>query len=254
MNNKIDRRKKYILVLDVETAGDVEKNPLCYDVGFLVADKKGNIYEEHSFAIEEVFDDDALMRSAYYYTKLPLYREKISQGIMKVKPFRYVRKVILNLIEKYNIKQVAAYNAYFDFVKALNNTWQELTNYPFFFPYEVGKNLEINCIWHMACQTIFSQKTFPKWAIENGFYSKSGNLKTNAEVAYNWLMKSDDFVEEHTGLEDARIETEIMAWCYRQHKKMSRKINRMCWRIPTKIHSEKISEINMKEFEASFQN
>ena len=56
MNNKIkiDRRKKYILVLDVETAGDVEKNPLCYDVGFLVADKKGNIYEEHSFAISEI--------------------------------------------------------------------------------------------------------------------------------------------------------------------------------------------------------
>ena len=103
---KIDKRKKYILVLDVETAGDVEKNPLCYDVGFVVADKKGNIYEEHSFAISEIFDDDALMRSAYYYTKLPLYREKISQGIMKVKPFRYVRKVILNIIEKYNINGV----------------------------------------------------------------------------------------------------------------------------------------------------
>lgn len=251
---KIDKRKKYILVLDVETAGDVGKNPLCYDVGFVVADKKGNIYEEHSFAISEIFDDDALMRSAYYYTKLPLYREKISQGIMKVKPFRYVRRVILNIIEKYNIKTVAAYNAYFDFVKALNNTWQELTNYPFFFPYEVGKNLEINCIWHMACQTIFSQKSFPKWAFENGYYSKAGNLKTNAEVAYNWMMKTTDFVEEHTGLADVYIEVAIMAWCYKQHKKMNRKINRMCWRIPTKVHSEKIAEINMKEFEASFPN
>ena len=251
---KIDKRKNYILVLDVETAGDVEKNPLCYDIGFIVADKKGNIYEEHSFAISEIFDDDALMRSAYYYTKLPLYREKISQGIMKVKPLRYVRKVILNIIEKYEIKQVAAYNAYFDFVKALNNTWRELTNYPFFFPYEVGKNLEINCIWHMACQTIFSQKSFPKWAFENGYYSKAGNLKTNAEVAYNWMVKSTDFVEEHTGLADVYIETAIMAWCYRQHKKMNKKINRTCWRIPTKVHSEKISEINMKEFEASFQN
>lgn len=252
--NKIDKRKNYILVLDVETAGDVEKNPLCYDVGFVVADKKGNIYEEHSFAISEIFDDDALMRSAYYYTKLPLYREKISQGIMKVKPLRYVRAVILNVMKEYNIKTVAAYNAYFDFVKALNNTWRELTNYPFFFPYEVGKNLEINCIWHMACQTIFSQKTFPKWAFDNGYYSKAGNLKTNAEVAYNWMMKSTDFVEEHTGLADVYIETEIMAWCYKQHKKMNKKINRSCWRIPTKVHSEKISEINMKEFEASFQN
>ena len=186
---KIRQRKNNILVIRCRNSWRRWKNPLCYDVGFVVADKKGNIYEEHSFAISEIFDDDALMRSAYYYTKLPLYREKISQGIMKVKPFRYVRRVILNIIEKYNIKTVAAYNAYFDFVKALNNTWQELTNYPFFFPYEVGKNLEINCIWHMACQTIFSQKSFPKWAFENGYYSKAGNLKTNAEVAYNWMMK-----------------------------------------------------------------
>ncbi|MCB7071799.1 hypothetical protein LIZ76_18065, partial [Caldibacillus sp. 210928-DFI.2.22] len=76
-----------------------------------------------------------------------------------------------------------------------------------------GKNLEINCIWHMACQTIFSQKSFPKWAFENGYYSKAGNLKTNAEVAYNWMMKTTDFVEEHTGLADVYIETAIMAWC-----------------------------------------
>ena len=244
---KIDKRKNYILVLDVETAGDVEKNPLCYDIGFVVSDKQGNIYEQFSYAIEEIFDDSALMCSAYYYNKLPLYHKKISQGIMKVKPLRYVRKVILNLIEKYNIKDVAAYNAYFDFVKALNNTWQELTNYRYFFPYDVSKNLNINCIWHMACQTIFSQKTFPSWAIENGFYSKAGNLRTNAEVAYNWLMKTDDFVEEHTGLEDVLIEVQIMAWCFKQKKKMSRKINRMCWRIPSQVHKETIFKINMKE-------
>lgn len=244
---KIDKRKNYILVLDVETAGDVGKNPLCYDIGFVVTDKQGNIYEQFSYAIEEIFDDSALMRSAYYYNKLPLYDQKISQGIMKVKPLRYVRKVILNLIEKYNIKDVAAYNAYFDFVKALNNTWQELTNYRYFFPYDVSKNLNINCIWHMACQTIFSQKTFPSWAIENGFYSKAGNLRTNAEVAYNWLMKTNDFVEEHTGLEDVLIEVQIMAWCFKQKKKMSRKINHVCWRIPSQVHKEKIFEINMKE-------
>lgn len=244
---KIDKRKNYILVLDVETAGDVEKNPLCYDIGFVVADKKGNIYEEHSFAIEEIFADDALMSSAYYYNKLPLYHQKIASGAMKLKPLRYVRAVILNVMKKYNIKTVAAYNAYFDFVKALNNTWQELTNYRYFFPYEIGKNMKINCIWNMACQTIFSQKSFPSWAIKKGYYSKAGNLKTNAEVAYNWMMKSSDFVEEHTGLADVYIETEIMAWCYRQHKKMNRKINRMCWRIPTKIHKDKINELNLKE-------
>lgn len=247
MQSKIDKRKNYMVVLDVETAGDVSKNPLCYDIGFVVTDKRGVIYETFSYAVEEIFDDDALMRSAYYFSKLPLYREKISQGIMKVKPLRYIRRVLLNTIEKYGVKQVAAYNASFDFHKALNNTWRELTNEKYFFPYNVAKNLEINCIWHMACQTIFSQATFPKWALDNGYYSKAGNLLTNAEVAYNWLNKFNDFHEEHTGLADVFIEAQIMTWCYKQHKRMNKKINSYCWKIPNILHKQKIFEYNENE-------
>ena len=48
-------------------------------------------------------------------------------------------------------------------------------------------------------------------------------------------------------LEDVLIEVQIMAWCFKQKKKMSRKINRVCWRIPSQVHKEKIFEINMKE-------
>lgn len=73
---KIDKRKNYILVLDVETAGDVEKNPLCYDIGFVVADKQGNIYEQFSYAIEEIFDDSALMRRVLITTINYLYITK----------------------------------------------------------------------------------------------------------------------------------------------------------------------------------
>ena len=40
MENRIDRRKKYILVLDVETAGNIG-SPLVYDLGFAICDKKG---------------------------------------------------------------------------------------------------------------------------------------------------------------------------------------------------------------------
>lgn len=244
---KIDKRKKYILVLDVETAGDVSTNPLCYDIGFVVTDKKGQIYESFSYAVSEIFDDDALMRTSYYHEKLPMYHERIKNGTMKLKSLRYIRAVIMNTMNKYNIKTVAAYNAYFDFVKALNNTWNELYNYKYFFPFKFWQDKEINCIWNMACQVIFSQKTFPKWALENGYYSKAGNIQTNAEVAYNWLIKDNDFKEEHTGLSDVFIEAEIMAWCYKQHKKMNKKINRYCWKLPQKIHKQAIHDFNMKE-------
>ena len=43
-----DKRKKYFLVVDVETANSLD-DPMVYDVGFLVGDKQGNIYEKEIF-------------------------------------------------------------------------------------------------------------------------------------------------------------------------------------------------------------
>ena len=40
----MDRRKKYYLVVDVETANSTQE-ALVYDLGFAICDKKGNIYE-----------------------------------------------------------------------------------------------------------------------------------------------------------------------------------------------------------------
>jgi hypothetical protein len=84
----------------------------------------------------------------------------------------------------------------------------------------------------MACQTVLSQKGFRKFATANGFVSPAGNLRTSAEVCYAYMTKNPDFSESHTGLEDVRIEVEIMAWCLRQHKKMSDRVIWNPWHIP----------------------
>lgn len=242
---KIDKRIKYKLILDVETAGDVAKNPLVYDIGGAVTDGKGRIYETFSFLVSEIFNDDALMRSAYYFNKLPLYFLKLERGEIELKDFKSIKWYITNLLDKYNIKEIGAYNSNFDF-GALNNTYQELFNFPYFFEYRHNSIKKI-CIWHIATQTIFLQKTFPKWAIENGYYSKSGNIKTSAEVAYRWIYKDTDFIEEHTGLSDVLIEVEILAHCIRQKKKMNKWINPYCWRIPQTFHKQKIFDLGMNE-------
>ena len=54
------------------------------------------------------------------------------------------------------------------------------------------------------------------------------------EAVYAYMTKNADFDESHTGLADVLIETEIMAKCFAQHKKMDKSINRSCWRIPQK--------------------
>ena len=81
MENKIDRRIKYVIVLDTETApmdkdaqGVEPYNMLVYDVGFAVCDKRGNVYETFSFVNYDVYVcEKSLMKSAYYADKIPLY-------------------------------------------------------------------------------------------------------------------------------------------------------------------------------------
>jgi hypothetical protein len=133
------------------------------------------------------------------------------------------------MLEKYNVKVVMAYNAAFD-TKGLNTTQRYLTKsaYRWFLPY----GIKVECIWHMACQTICSMKRYYDFCHEYGFVSKSGNIQTSAEVVYAFLTNNPDFEEEHKGLDDVLIETAIFAECRKKHKKMNRNINRACWRIP----------------------
>lgn len=221
--------KDYYLVLDVETANSTD-DPLVYDLGFAVCDRKGNIYEAESYVVSDIFyKETELMQSAYYHEKLPKYYEGIKEKAFKVINFYTAKKRIADLIEKYNIKAVCAYNASFD-TKALNTTQRYLTNskYRYFLPY----GTEVYCIWHMACQVICTQKRYIKFCLDNGFVSESGNIKTSAETVFAYMTKNEKYEECHTGLQDVLIETQIMAKCFAQHKKMNKKINRLCWHIP----------------------
>ena len=221
--------KDYYLVLDVETANSTN-DPLVYDLGFAVCDRKGNIYEAESYVVSDIFyKETELMQTAYYHEKLPKYYEGIKEKAFKVINFYTAKKRIADLIEQYNIKAVCAYNASFD-TKALNTTQRYLTNskYRYFLPY----GTEIYCIWHMACQVICTQKRYIKFCLDNGFVSENGNIKTSAETVFAYMTKNKKYEECHTGLQDVLIETQIMAKCFAQHKKMNKKINRLCWRIP----------------------
>ena len=77
---KIDRRKKYVIVLDVETA-NMSEDALVYDLGFGVYDKQGNEYESYSKVITNIYDKEKdLMKSAYYSNKLPQYEQDLKLG------------------------------------------------------------------------------------------------------------------------------------------------------------------------------
>ena len=231
---KVDKRKKYIMVLDVETTNNqigVKNAPndgLVYDIGFTIADKKGNVYVKRSFAIKEIFDWKELMDTAYYKDKLPMYFEKLKKGIMEKVSIWEARKRVKSAMEYFGITEVYAYNASFDYT-TLNNTVRYISGSScrWFFPY----GTQICDIWHIACQVLGTQKTFQWENVRNN----NGNLITNAERMFAYLSQDFNFEEEHTGLADALVETQILARCLKTHKSISKKINRACWRICQKV-------------------
>jgi DNA polymerase III epsilon subunit-like protein len=231
----MDNRIHYYLVLDTETTNGLDQ-PFVYDIGGVITDKQGRIYERFSFVVRDIFVyERALMQTAYYANKIPEYVEDIHNKKRIMMDFFEIRHYILNLMKKYNITDVAAYNAHFD-RKALNLTqrWTTKSRSRYFFPY--GTNFV--CIWNMACDVLLNRATYIKFAEKNGLISEKDNIQTSAECAYRYIKKDLEFLESHTGLEDVKIEVEIMAECYRQKQKMEKGIYSACWRRVQKKRKE----------------
>ena len=231
----MSRKKEMYLVIDTETANTIEQ-PLPYDIGYAICDRYGNIVVERSFIVAEIFlDHKEMMKSAYFAEKIPHYWEDIKNGTREIKSIFNIRKQIKADMKEWNVKKVGAYNMGFD-KRALNNVIRYCSKslIRWFFPF----GTEYFCIWHMACQVVLNSTSYIKFALQNGFVSEKDNILTSAEVCYRFLTKQVDFVESHTGLEDVHIEVEIMAKCFSTHKKMDKKINSACWRLPQKKRKE----------------
>lgn len=227
----MDKRIHYLIGLDTETCNglliddklDLSQS-LVYDIGWAVTDKRGNIYKVRSFVVREIFCGMAdVMKTAYYADKIPKYWEDIRAGRRSLSNFSRIRKFLLDDIKHFGIENVFAHNASFD-VQALNNTIRYLTKSRFrwFFPYKI-------VVWDtlkMARQTIAKQKGYQLYCAEHGYLTKhkKPRVRLTAEILYRYLSGDGDFSESHTGLEDVLIETEIMAHCFRQHKKMEKRL------------------------------
>lgn len=222
----MSRPKTFFLVLDVETANTLEQ-PLPYDIGWAVCDRYGNILERRSYIVAEIYYDlSDVMQTAYYAEKIPQYEEDIRTGKRTVATMFTIRRQMLADMKNYKIKQVGAYNMAFD-KKALTNLIRYVSKSfcRWWFPF----GTEFFCIWNMACDALLERKSYIDFAVKNGLLSEKNNVLTSAECVYKYMKKNMDFIESHTGLEDVLIEVEIMAYCYRQHKKMQRTINPSCW-------------------------
>lgn len=227
----------YRIVLDTETAGNVEDHSSLrvYDFGFQLVDSKFNVVLERRYFVSEIFNDHALMNSAYYANKLPQYYQALANKEVEIRPWLVIMKEFAELCKAYKVKEVWAFNAGFD-RDATNATTEALSNgfRSWFAPYGV----EWKCIQRAAAMTLCNSKNYFKFAYENGFVSAKGNVQTTAEAVYAYLTNDPAYKEEHTALEDVKIEAAILARVKRRHQKMETKPSRSAWRAPQKKFKE----------------
>ena len=128
---KYDRRRKYYMVLDCETAtlpcasdydGEAKKaiaiaKPLIYDLGWQVIDRQGRVYSRKHFLISEIFSVPSVFNTAYYASKRPLYIEMLNKGEITLTDWRTASAEMLADME--HCEAVGAYNSMFDFKKAI---------------------------------------------------------------------------------------------------------------------------------------
>ena len=131
MKVKFDRRRKYYMVLDCETAtlpyaanfdGSARQNiaiakPLIYDLGWQIIDRKGRVYSKKHFLISEIFSVPSVFNTAYYASKRPLYIEMLNKGEITLTSWKEASAIMVEEMEA--CEAVGAYNSMFDFKKAI---------------------------------------------------------------------------------------------------------------------------------------
>ena len=216
--------RKSIMVLDTE-ACDLAGN--VYDVGYTVANRRGEIVTQYNALVSEIFTDASKMMGAFYAKKLfTHYAPMLDAGTISLKPWAEIVEQMRSDVSTFGVNVVAAYNLGFD-RRVMRQTNKLLGDGPVF-----STNPQLLDIWQFACETKLSQARYKQIARDFGWTSSAGNIRTGAEYAYRFCSGDHGFIEDHTALSDAIIETKILADCYACKKSVPYGIiNAQPWRI-----------------------
>lgn len=226
--------------------------PLIYDLGWQIIDRKGRVYARKSYLINEIFNTPTIFNTAYYADKRPAYLEKLSRGeIILTDWATATADMVADMAE---VAAVGAYNAMFDYKKALPftelymkmlystvpgelNTWmanQETICHelamgtrrdnpnrqefePAIFRFR-QKSYPLFCLWGMSCAELLNCDEYRSLCVEHEWKTESGKyFKTSAETTFRFISGNNEFIEAHTAVEDAIIESAMFALIYERN-------------------------------------
>jgi hypothetical protein len=213
--------ENYVMFVDTETANEID-HPLCYDISFAVADLNGNIKASYSYVVAEIFcDEKELMKNCYFAEKIPIYEKALKDKTKTLKSIYNIRKVFRRVCREYNIKTIVAHNSIFDY-NSLNMTLRYITKskHRFFLPYGV----EIWDTLKMSRQIFAKDENYIKFCNDNNYLTSYKKPRLTAEVLYKYISNDNNFIEEHIGIEDIKIETKILAECLKINPNIEKKL------------------------------
>ena len=250
----VDTETATLAFADEIAQGDAEikkriaiAKPLVYDIGWTICDRAGNIHDKKQFLIAETFSVPSIFNTAYYASKRPIYLEMLKRGETTVKPWNEVMDIFISDLKRVNA--VGAFNAMFDHKKSIPFTelyinklyspdfykWEEIqykiceriasgekmpSNKEFdpnIFKFR-GEEYALFDLWGLSVSHLLNNVTYKNKCLENGLLTNSGTFfKTSAESTYQYLMDKYDFVESHTALDDAMIESYILHRIAQKH-------------------------------------
>jgi hypothetical protein len=169
---KYDKRRKYYMVLDCETATlpcasqyteEERKNvaiakPLIYDLGWKIVDRNGVVYNRENYLITEIFSVPQIFDTAYYKDKRPIYLEKLRKGEIILTNWETAMTAFLADLEI--VESVGAYNSMFDFKKAVPFTELYITKLYSADYHNWLKWQENSCKWIAEGNKIEGQQNF----------------------------------------------------------------------------------------------
>ena len=203
-------KKKVYCVIDTETVGT--GNSLVYDFGISIVKKRELPLVEKRWLIKETMQIPNIEKLPFgWMAKNPIFAG------FPITPFFIVRREFYQMLEKFEVDSITAYNLTFD-KRVLENTSRWLNNGSKFFPDKIS----LFCLMNAVSNSIYQQKQYQNMAIRQGWLTPTGKISKKAEHIFQFVSRNFQYIHTHTALEDVASEVEILQEVFRQKKKINR--------------------------------
>ena len=190
------------IIFDTETISLNKR--FIYNIGYVITDGDGKVLLERDMVIRQVYDNKPLFATGYYADKRPLYTKYMKGRRTKKVSWGEACRIMCKDIKDYNVTDGYAYNSDFD-------------EQAFYFTHCFFGNkrrpldgIKVHDIMDFIPFT--TSQAYKDFCKTNGFLTKNGRCKITAETTYAFITNNPNYKEEHTALEDSKIESAILEY------------------------------------------